>query len=425
MTQQSDTHAGAAGASQKIHGPLHGIRVLDLSRVFAAPWCMQILGDMGADIIKIERPGVGDESRQWGPPFLKDMEGKSTRESAYFMSTNRNKRSVAVDLSNPQGQALVRRMAESADICIENFKVGDLARYGLDYASLTKINPRLIYCSVTGFGQDGPWASRPGYDYLFQGLGGIMSVTGERDDKPGGGPQRVGLPLVDLFTGMYSTVAILGALHHRDQTGEGQHIDMSLFATVMAISSGHLSNYLVGGKLPGRTGNVSPNIGPYGVYPCSDGLLIIASANQSQFVALCKALGHSEWATDPRFADNGGRMAHQEVMYELFAEVLTTRTRSEWEELFMEVGVPAGPINNYQQALDHPMAKHQKTQLSLKHPLGVEAPGIASPLKFSKTPVTYRRPPPMLGQHTSEVLNEMGLDQVEIDQLVKSGAIKL
>lgn len=386
---------------------------------------MQILGDMGADIIKIERPGIGDESRQWGPPFLKDKDGKPTRESAYFMSTNRNKRSVAVDLANPQGQALIRKIAETADICIENFKVGDLARYGLDYASLSKINPRLIYCSVTGFGQDGPWASRPGYDYLFQGLGGVMSVTGERDDKPGGGPQRVGLPLVDLFTGMYSTVAILGALHHRNQTGEGQYIDMSLFATVMAVSSGQLSNYLVGGKIPGRTGNVSPNIGPYGVYPCSDGLFIIASANQPQFVALCKALGHPEWATDPRFADNGARMANQEVLYEMFSEVLRTRTRSEWEELFLEVGVPAGPINNYEQALEHPMAKHQKTRLTFQHPLGVEAPSIASPLKFSKTPVTYRRPPPMLGQHTSEVLNELGLDQAAIEQLVKSGAIKL
>jgi crotonobetainyl-CoA:carnitine CoA-transferase CaiB-like acyl-CoA transferase len=425
MTQPSDAHESAAGATQEAHGPLHGLRVLDLSRVFAAPWCMQILGDMGADIIKIERPGVGDESRQWGPPFLKDQEGKATRESAYFMSTNRNKRSVAVDLSNPQGQALIRQLAESADICIENFKVGDLARYGLDYASLSKINPRLIYCSVTGFGQDGPWASRPGYDYLFQGLGGIMSVTGERDDKPGGGPQRVGLPLVDLFTGMYSTVAILGALHHRDRTGEGQHIDMSLFATVMAISSGHLSNYMVGGKLPARTGNVSPNIGPYGVYPCSDGLLIIASANQSQFVTLCKTLGHPEWATDPRFADNGGRMAHQETLYGLFSAVLETRTRSEWEERFFEAGVPAGPINNYQQALEHPVAKHQQTRLSLEHPLGVEAPGIASPLRFSKTPVTYRRPPPMLGQHTREVLTEMGLDQAAIDRLVESGAIRL
>ena len=404
-------------------GPLHGIRVLDLSRVLAAPWCMQNLGDLGADIVKVERPGNGDESRAWGPPFLNDAQGKPTRESAYFMSTNRNKRSVAIDFTKPEGQALVRKMALTADICIENFKVGDLARYGLDYAALSKVNPKIIYCSVTGFGQDGPWAERPGYDYLFQGLGGLMSVTGERDDKPGGGPQRVGAPVVDLFTGMYASIAILAALRHRDVTGEGQHLDISLMSAVMALSAGQLSNYMVGGKLPGRTGNVSPNIIPYGVYPCSDGPFIVASANQSQFVSICEALGHPEWSKDPRFLNNTVRMQHVDELSALLSGVMITRTRAEWEEAFLKVGVPSGPINNYEQALAHPQVKHLNTRISLPHPLGVEAPGIANPMRFSKSPVSYRRPPPMLGQHTLEVLRETGLSQAEIDALIQSGSV--
>jgi len=315
-------------------------------------------------------------------------------------------------------------LAEQADICIENFKVGDLARYGLDYASLSKVNPRLIYCSVTGFGQDGPWATRPGYDYLFQGMGGLMSVTGERDDLPGGGPQRFGVPIVDLFTGMYATISILAALNHRNATGEGQHIDVSLMGAVLAMSSGQLSNYMIGGKLPGRTGNASPNITPYGVYPCSDGLFIVASANQGQFSALCKALNHPEWVDDPRFKDNGARMAHQSELHTLFSQILSTKPRAHWESLFLEVGVPAGPINDYQQAMAHPQVQHLKTRIGIPHATGVEAPGIANPMRFSKSPVTYRRPPPMLGQHTQEVLQELGLDQAAIDALVKAGAVK-
>jgi crotonobetainyl-CoA:carnitine CoA-transferase CaiB-like acyl-CoA transferase len=311
------------------------------------------------------------------------------------MSANRNKRSVAIDLASAEGQALVRKLAETADICIENFKVGDLARYGLDYASLSKVNPRLIYCSVTGFGQTGPWATRPGYDYLFQGMGGLMSVTGERDDRAGGGPQRFGLPIVDLFTGMYATISILAALQHRHVTGEGQYIDISLFSTVLAMSSGHLSNYMIGGKIPGRTGNDSPNITPYGVYPAADGQFIVASANAGQFSALCKALGHPEWVDDPRFKDNGARMAHQAELHALFSEILSTQPRSHWEEVFTKVGVPCG----------------------------AEAPGIANPMKFSKSPVSYRRAPPMIGQHTREVLREQGLDDAEIERLVKAGTI--
>ena len=417
MTPAPDLDAPAAP------GPLHGIRVLDLSRVLAGPFCMQNLGDLGADIVKIERPGTGDESRHWGPPFLADGQGQPTQESAYFLSANRNKRSVAIDLTRPEGQALVRQLAAQADICIENFKVGDLARYGLDHASLCRLNPRLIYCSVTGFGQDGPWAARPGYDYLFQGLGGLMSVTGERDDQPGGGPQRVGVPVVDLFTGLYATVAILAALHHRNLTGEGQQLDISLMGAVMTMCSGHLSNYMVSGKMPVRTGNVSPSIMPYGVFPCADGPMIVASANQGQFKAFCKVLGHPEWADDPRFISNGARLENQAVLNQLFSSVTVQRTRAEWDRLLLAGGVPSGPINDFGQALAHPQVQHLASRISLPHAVGAEAPGIASPMRLSKSPVSYRRPPPMLGQHTREVLTELGLDGAAIAALAEAGVI--
>ena len=408
---------------QDLTGPLQGIRVLDLSRVLAGPFSMQNLGDLGADIVKIERPGAGDESRHWGPPFLADAQGQPTKESAYFLSANRNKRSVAIDLTRPEGQALVCQLAAQADICIENFKVGDLARYGLDHGSLCQINPKLIYCSVTGFGQDGPWAERPGYDYLFQGLGGLMSVTGERDDRLGGGPQRVGVPIVDLFTGLYATVAILAALRHRDITGEGQHLDISLMGAVMTMCSGHLSNFMVSGKMPARTGNVSPSIMPYGVYPCADGPMIVASANQGQFKAFCKVLGHPEWADDRRFINNGARLENQELLNQLFSSVTVQRTRAEWDGLLLAAGVPAGPINDFGQALAHPQVQHLATRISLPHAVGVGAPGIASPMRFSKSPVSYRRPPPMLGQHTREVLVELGLDEMAISALAEAGVI--
>jgi len=387
-------------------GPLRALRVLDLSRVLAAPWCTQLLGDLGADVIKIERVGPGDESRQWGPPWVPDANGEPTRESSYFQSANRNKRSMAVDLSKPEGQALIRQLAMQADICIENYKVGDLARYGLDYASLSALNERLIYCSVTGFGQDGPFAKRPGYDYLFQGLSGLMSVTGERDDLPGGGPQRAGVPLIDLFTGMYASVSILAALHHRDETGKGQYIDLSLLAVSMALSSGQLSNYMNTGKIPQRTGNASPAITPYGVFPCADGDIIIASANQGQFSALAKALGHPEWATDPRFVDNPARMVNLAALRACFAEVMCKQPRAYWEEVFLKAGVPAGPINNYEQAMNHPQVQHLQTRFELPHGLGKNVPLIANPIRLSASPVNYRYAPPLLGQHTDEILHD-------------------
>ncbi len=397
-------------------GPLDGVRVLDLSRVLAGPWCVQNLGDLGADVIKIERPGEGDDTRHWGPPWLADAQGKPTRESAYYLSTNRNKRSVAIDMAKPEGQQLIRRLAEHADVCIENFKVGSLSRYGLDSTALCKLNPRLIYCSITGFGQTGPYAERLGYDYLFQGLGGLMSVTGERDDLPGGGPQRMGVPVVDLFTGMYATVSILAALHHRDATGAGQHIDLSLHDVVLALGSGPVLNYLVGGKVPARLGNASPNIMPYEVFPSADGPMIVIGANQSQFVALCRAIDRPEWAE--RFPSNAARIEHRDELHALLAEVFSSRSRTEWEDLLFAAGVPCGPINDYAQALAHPQALYHKTRIDMPHPLGVRAPGVANPMRFSATPVEYRRAPPLLGEHTREVLIEhLGLTHGELERL--------
>jgi crotonobetainyl-CoA:carnitine CoA-transferase CaiB-like acyl-CoA transferase len=405
-------------------GPLDGVRVLDLSRVLAGPWCVQNLGDLGADVIKIERPGSGDDSRHWGPPWLADAEGKPTHESAYYLSANRNKRSVAIDMAKPEGRQLILRLAERADVCIENFKVGGLARYGLDSEALCKRNPRLIYCSITGFGQDGPYAERPGYDYLFQGLGGLMSVTGERDDLPGGGPQRIGAPIVDLFAGMYAAVSILAALHHRDATGAGQHIDLSLFDVVLALSSGQLSNFLVSGKVPGRLGNLSPNIMPYEVFPCADGQMILASANQSQFVALCRAIGRPEWASEERFRNNEARMRHRDELHALLAGVFRSRSGAEWEDMLFAAGVPCGPINDYAQVLAHPQAQYRGARIETPHALGVRAPGVASPMRFSATPVEYRRAPPLLGEHTREVLVEqMGLTHEELERLEAAGVI--
>lgn len=406
-------------------GPLKGIRVLDLSRALAGPWCVQNLADMGAEVIKIERPGVGDESRHWGPPWLADGNGQPTRESAYFLSTNRNKLSAAIDIGKAAGQELVARLAEQVDIVVENYKVGNLARYCLDWTSLSARNPSLIYCSITGFGQDGPYADRPGYDYLFQGLGGLMSVTGERDGVDGAGPQRVGVPVVDMFTGMYATVAILGALHHRDETGQGQNIDVSLFDSVMALGAGQISNYFVGGVTPRRIGNASPNIAPYGVFPCSDGQMILACANQLQFEALCRAVGHPEWIADPRLRDNGSRVAHQSELFDLLAEVFRQRGQTEWEDILSAAGVPCGPIHDYARALSHPQARHRGTRVDLPHPLGSRAPGVASPMRFSATPVEYRLAPPLLGQHTRAVLTErLNLGEAEIERLQAEGVIE-
>lgn len=415
----------AGEQEKKDPGPLKGVRVLDLSRALAGPWCTQNLADLGAEVIKIERPGTGDESRHWGPPWLSDADGNPTGESAYFLSANRNKRSVAIDIGKAEGQQLVRRLAEQSDVLVENFKVGNLARFGLDWATLSERNPSLIYCSITGFGQDGPYADRPGYDYLFQGLGGVMSVTGALDGLEGAGPQRVGLPVVDLFTGMYATVAILGALHHRDATGEGQHIDVSLFDSVMALGAGQISNYFLGGRVPGRIGNSSPNIAPYQVFPCADGEMIVACANQQQFESLCRAIERPQWISDERFRSNAFRLAHRGELEALLTEVFRERGQMEWESILSAVGVPCGPINDYARAVAHPQALHRGTRIDLPHALGSSAPGVASPLRYSATPVEYRAAPPILGQHTRSVLAEsLGLEEFEIGRLESEAVVE-
>ena len=394
---------------------LDGIRVLDLSRILAGPWCTQNLADLGADVIKIERPRVGDDTRAWGPPFLKDGDGVDTNESAYYLSANRNKRSVEADMATPEGAALIRELAAVSDILVENFKVGGLARYGLDYASLQAINPRLIYCSVTGFGQDGPFARRPGYDFMIQGMGGLMSITGERDDLPGGGPQKAGVAVTDIVTGMYATVAILAALQERHRSGLGQHLDIALLDSHVALLANQNSNYFNSGVAPTRAGNAHQNVVPYQVFAASDGHLIVATGNESQYRAYCTAIGAAELGDDPRFATNRLRVTHRDTLVALLAEIMRQGTRDDWIARLEAVGVPCGPINDIAQAFAHPQVAARQLRRDLPHPSGSVAPVTASPLRFSASPVVYRRAPPLLGQHTEEVLREvLGLSLIHI-----------
>lgn len=386
---------------------LDGIRVLDLSRILAGPWCTQNLADLGADVIKIERPRVGDDTRAWGPPFLKDGDGVDTNESAYYLSANRNKRSVEADMATPEGAALIRELAAVSDILVENFKVGGLAKYGLDYASLQAINPRLIYCSVTGFGQDGPFARRPGYDFMIQGMGGLMSITGERDDLPGGGPQKAGVAVTDIVTGMYATVAILAALQERHRSGLGQHLDIALLDSHVALLANQNSNYFNSGVAPTRAGNAHQNVVPYQVFAASDGHLIVATGNESQYRAYCTAIGAAELGDDPRFATNRLRVTHRDTLVALLAEIMRQGTRDDWIARLEAVGVPCGPINDIAQAFAHPQVAARQLRRDLPHPSGSVAPVTASPLRFSASPVVYRRAPPLLGQHTEEVLREV------------------
>lgn len=402
---------------------LAGVRVLDLSRVLAGPWCTQTLADLGADVIKIERPGAGDDTRAWGPPYAKDADGQDTSEAAYFLSANRNKRSLAVDLSTPEGQALVRRLAGQADVLVENFKVGDLARYGLDAQSLLAEHPGLVICSITGFGQNGPYADRAGYDYAIQGMGGLMSVTGERDDRPGGGPQKVGVAVADLFTGMYATVAILAALRHRDATGQGQIIDMALFDTQLAMLANLGSNFLCSGKAPSRMGNAHANIVPYQVFEASDGHLILAVGNDRQFAKFCEIAGHPAWATDERFATNAQRVRHRDVLVPLLEAVLRERPRGEWLAALEAAKVPCGSINSIAEALSDPQAQARGSVVELPHPLAPDLRVVANPIKLSATPIQYRHAPPLLGQHSREVLNEAGFTQAQIDDWLRTGVV--
>jgi len=389
--------------------PLHGIKVLDLSRVLAGPWCTQNLADLGADVIKVERPATGDDTRAWGPPYLKDAEGRDTTEAAYYLSCNRNKRSITIDIASPEGAELVRRMAAKCDILIENFKVGGLKKYGLDYESIKAVNPRLIYCSVTGFGQTGPMAPLPGYDFMIQGMGGLMSITGERDDLPGGGPQKAGVAVTDLFTGMYATVAILGALQERHNSGLGQHIDIALLDCHVAMLANQALNYMTSGVPPKRAGNAHQNVVPYQVFAASDGHLIVAVGNDSQFRSYCQVMNRPDLATHPDYVTNTQRLINRDALIAELEAIMLTRTRDEWIADLQKAGVPSGPINNLKQVFEEPQVKAREIWRTIPHPVAGSAPTTASPIRYSETPIQYRMAPPLLGQHTDQILEELGL----------------
>jgi len=432
---------------------LDGIRILDLSRVLAGPWCTQTLADLGADVIKIERPGAGDDTRSWGPPFLKDALGNDTAEASYYLGTNRNKRSLTCDISKPEGQALIRELVTHCDVFIENFKVGDMARYGLDYPSLKSLNPRLVYCSVTGFGQTGPYSDRAGYDYAVQGIGGLMSVTGERDDL-GGGPQKVGVAVADLFTGMYAAVGILAALRHAEKTGEGQFVDMALLDTQVAMLANLGANYLVSGKTPGRAGNAHQNIVPYQVFEVKPALktihtdsnagasankgagagdgaganerdhLILAVGNDGQFAKFCDVAGHPELATDPRFSKNTERVKNRHVLVPLLEKIMMTRTKAQWLPALESAKVPCGAINNLSEVFADPQVAARNMIHTWQHPHQKDLRLVASPLKLSLTPVRQDHVPPQLGQHTAQLLGEvLGFNDAQIEQLQSKGVI--
>ncbi len=399
---------------------LDGIKVLDLSRVLAGPWCTQILADLGADVVKIERPGVGDDTRAWGPPFLKDAEGQDTTQSTYFTACNRNKRSMTVDMASPEGQQILRRMAADADVVVENFKTGGLAQYGLDYASLRALNPRLVYCSVTGFGHDGPYAERAGYDLMIQAMSGMMSITGRPDAEPGGGPLRVGVALIDLFTGCYASTAILAALRAREASGEGQHIDMALLDVSMAILANQATAFLNTGRPPQRQGNTHPSLAPYQDIATQDGSMLLAIGNNGQFARFCEAAGHAEWAADERFASNTLRVKHRAELIALMEAVTRTRTTAQWVTLLEDKAVPCGPINDIGQAFDDAQVRSRGLAVTQPRDAGdgiAAITGVASPLRLTATPPVLRRAPPALGQHTEEVLAELGFSAGDIERL--------
>ena len=423
-------NAPCTSPADQTPGALAGVRVLDLSRVLAGPWCTQTLADLGADVIKVERPPArggghpgGDDTRGWGPPFLKDRDGRDTAEATYYLGTNRNKRSITVDLAHPDGQTLIRRLAPDCDVVVENFKVGDMARYGLDAASLRAIQPRLVYCSITGFGQTGPYRDRAGYDYAIQGLGGLMSVTGERDDMPGGGPQKVGVAVADLFTGMYATVAILAALRHRDATGQGQAIDMALLDCQVAMLANLGASYLVTRQPPRRLGNAHQNIVPYQVFEAADGHMILAVGNDGQFAKFCAVAGRPDLAADARFATNAGRVRHREQLVPVVAGLMRTRIRADWLAALEAAKVPCGPINDLAEVFADPQVRDRGMTTTMPHPLAGVVELVASPIKLAATPPSMRRAPPLLGQQTDEVLAEFGLGADEIAALRAAGAI--
>lgn len=405
-------------------GALSHLRVLDLSRVLAGPWAGQILADLGAEVIKVERPGRGDDTRAWGPPFLADQAGNSTGEAAYYLAANRNKRSVTIDFTRPEGQQLVRDLAAGSDILIENFKVGGLAAYGLDYASLSAVNPQLIYCSITGFGQTGPYAARPGYDFMVQGMGGLMSLTGKADGEPGAGPAKVGVALTDILTGLYSTVAMLAALAHRDKGGGGQQIDMALLDVQVACLANQAMNYLTTGVAPERLGNAHPNIVPYQDFPTADGDFILTVGNDSQFAKFARVAGHPEWASDPRFASNQQRVVNRKQLIPLIRQATVFKTTEQWVAELEVAGVPCGPINDLSQVFADPQVVARELAIHMQHPLADTVPTVASPLRLSASPVEYRHAPPLLGEHTREVLQQLlNMDALTYDQLHAAGVV--
>jgi crotonobetainyl-CoA:carnitine CoA-transferase CaiB-like acyl-CoA transferase len=404
--------------------PLSHIRVLDLSRVLAGPWASQNLADLGAEIIKVERPGAGDDTRGWGPPWFKDREGRDTSDSSYYLSCNRGKKSMTLDISKPEGQKIVRELAAKCDVLIENYKVGTLARYGLSYEQLHEINPRLIYCSITGFGQSGPYAPRPGYDFVFQGMGGLMSITGERDELPGGGPMKVGIAITDILTGMYASLAISAAITHVERGGGGQHIDMALLDCMVAFNANQISGYLVSGNIPKRYGNAHANVVPYQVFPCRDGHIILATGNDSQFASFCKVAGRPELAEDERFRLMSGRIVNRDALIPMIAGIMKQRVMHDWIALLEAANVPCGPINNMRQVFEDPQVRHRGLKVEIPTAAGVPCPTVASPMRFSGTPVEYTLPPPTLGQHTQEILQELlGMDLQAVDALAAKGIV--
>jgi crotonobetainyl-CoA:carnitine CoA-transferase CaiB-like acyl-CoA transferase len=389
-------------------GPLSHVRVLDLSRIMAGPWAGQVLADLGADVVKVERPGAGDDTRAWGPPFLKDAAGRETRESGYYLSVNRGKRSIALDLGAAEGQEIVRALAARSDILLENFKVGALARYGLDYASLKGVNPRLIYCSITGFGQDGPRRDQAAYDFMIQAMGGLMSVTGEADGRPGGGPQKVGVPVVDIMTGMYAAIAVLAALARRHETGAGDYIDIGMLDVQVGFLANQAMNYLLSGRPPRRSGNAHPNIQPQDVFACRDGAMALVVGNDGQYEKFCAAIGRPDLVTDERYATNAGRVHNRENLKRAIEDTLAQGAVADWMAKIEAAGVPCAPINTVPMALAEPQVQHRGMLRDLPHPAAGTVPQVVSPMRFANAPLAYDRAPPLLGQHTEQILNELG-----------------
>lgn len=407
-------------------GPLQGVRVLDLSRILAGPWATQVLADFGAEVLKIERPGSGDDTRGWGPPYLEDAEGRATGESAYYLCANRGKRSLAIDLAHPGGQALIRRLAARSDVVVENHKVGGLAKYGLDYDSLRAVNPRLVYCSITGYGQDGPYARRAGYDAAIQAIGGLMSITGAPDGTPGAGPQKVGVAATDLMTGMYAVAAVLAALRHAERTGEGQHIDLALLDTQVAWLANQASSYLVGGVVPERQGTAHPSIVPYQVMPAADGHFMLAVGNDAQFARLCAVVGEPALAADPRFSTNAARVLHRAELVGRLQELLRRRTAAEWLADLDAAQVPANPVNRIDQVFEDPQVRSRGLRVELPHASGRPVAMVANPVRFSATPVAYGRAAPVLGEDSAAVLADvLGIDAAGVAALQAEGVVQL